>query len=208
MLSANEALERLRAGNRRFVNHVQIHDPATSDLRRHQLAAGQEPFAIIVGCSDSRVPAEQVFNQGLGDLFVIRIAGNIVSTTQIGSVEFAATSFVTPLVVVLGHSHCGAVRTTIDQLRQPKEDQSAGLRSIVDHIRPAVEPLLEAGPGHDTEALVAQAVRENIRVAVNDLQKGSAIIERLVEAGELMIVGAEYSLDTGIVDFFDQMPEI
>src|SRR5216117_529635 len=207
MISAPEALERLRDGNRRFVLDVRTGERITSQTRRNELAAGQEPFAIILGCSDSRVPAEIVFDQGLGDLFVIRVAGNIVAPSQVGSVEFAAERYGTRLVVVLGHSQCGAVLATIEELRQPALHQSAGLRAIVDRIRPAVEPLLATPLREQPEALVAHAVRANIRAAADHLRHGSAILERLVERDGLLMVGAEYCLRTGVVDFFDGVPE-
>jgi carbonic anhydrase len=171
-----------------------------------ELAAGQEPFAIILGCSDSRVPAEIVFDQGLGDLFVIRVAGNIVAPSQVGSVEFAAARFGTRLVVVLGHSQCGAVLATLEVLQQATESQSGNLRSIVDRIRPSVEALLATDLKGDPEALVRHAVRANIRVSANQLRHGSGILEQLIQDHELLIVGAEYSLETGIVHFFDGAP--
>ena len=203
MIDAREALGRLRDGNRRFAAHeIEAHalaDPA----RRAELVAGQEPFAIILGCSDSRVPAEIVFDQGLGDLFVIRIAGNIVASSQVGSVEFAAAKFGTRLVVVLGHSRCGAILATLEELQRPTENQSRGLRSIVDRVRPSVEALLKTELRHDLDALVQEAVRANIRASVNQLRHGSAILETLIQTEGLQVVGAEYSLETGIVDFFD-----
>lgn len=202
MLSASEALTRLREGNARFVSETRTSEGLTSENRRRELATGQEPFAIILGCSDSRVPAELVFDQGLGDLFVIRVAGNIVAPSQIGSVEFAAARFATPLVVVLGHTSCGAIVATIEELGRPSEDQSPNLRSIVDRIRPSVEPLMGARD-RDMPSLVSDAVRANIRASVEQLSRGSGIIEQLVADGGLMIVGAEYSLESGIVDFFD-----
>src|SRR3954465_3872888 len=141
MLSGLEALPHLKAGNRGFV--VNQTSPESIDhARRAALSAGQEPFAIILGCSDSRVPAELVFGQGFGDLFVIRVAGNIVAPSQVGSVEFAASRFGTRLVVVLGPTECGAIEATVEELRRPTTDQSPGQRSIVERIRPAVEPLL------------------------------------------------------------------
>jgi carbonic anhydrase len=206
MISPREALQRLRAGNRRFVTGVREGDALTNPARRLELAAGQEPFAIILGCSDSRVPAEIVFDQGLGDLFVIRIAGNVVAASQIGSVEFAAARFGTPLVVVLGHSQCGAVLATVEELTQPTAAQSRNLQSIVERIRPSVEALLSTELRHDPAALVAQAVRANVRAAANQLRHGSEVLERLVQQDGLLIVGAEYSLDTGVVDFFDGVP--
>jgi len=178
----------------------------TSETRRLELAAGQEPFAIILGCSDSRVPAEIVFDQGLGDLFVIRVAGNIVAPSQVGSVEFAAERFGTRLVVVVGHSKCGAILATIEELGRPSEDQSRNLRSIVDRIRPSVEALLATEVRHHPDALVRQAVRANIRVSANHLRHGSEVLEQLIQQDGLLVVGAEYSLETGVVDFFDGVP--
>jgi carbonic anhydrase len=207
MISAWEALERLREGNRRFVSDVPSSAALTSRTRRSELVAGQEPFAIILGCSDSRVPAEIVFDQGLGDLFVIRVAGNIVASSQVGSVEFAAARFGTPLVVVLGHSRCGAVLATLEELQQPKEDQSRNLRSIVDRVRPSVEALLATELRHDPDALVRQAVRANVRVSANHLRHGSELLEQMIRREELLVVGAEYSLEDGVVDFFDGVPE-
>jgi carbonic anhydrase len=204
---AIEALERLVDGNRRFVSAVQSTDPLTSQARRMELAAaGQNPFAIILGCSDSRVPAELVFDQGLGDLFVIRVAGNIVAASQVGSVEFAAERYGTPLVVVLGHSQCGAILATIEELQQPDASQSRNLRSIVDRVRPSVEPLLETDLVNHPEELVRKAVRANIRASANHLRHGSDVLEQLIQRNGLLVVGAEYSLETGVVEFFDGVP--
>jgi len=205
MITAREGLALLREGNQRFVSEASSRDSFES--RRLELAAGQEPFAAILGCSDSRVPVEIVFDQGLGDLFVIRVAGNIVAPSLIGSVEFAAEQFGTRLVVVLGHSRCGAIETTLEQLRRPVENQSRNLHSIVDFIRPAVEGLLTSGIHADHDTLVHEAVRANIRASVNHLRHGSDIIENLIQNAGLMVVGAEYSLETGVVDFFDNLPD-
>jgi carbonic anhydrase len=204
MISAHKALEHLRVGNRRFVSgDVRSHEALASPARRHALEAGQEPFAIILGCSDSRVPAEIVFDHGLGDLFVIRVAGNIVASSQVGSVEFAASRFGTRLVVVLGHSRCGAVLATLEELQRPTEHQSRHLRSIVERIRPSVETLLATDLRHDADALLRQSVRANIRASANQLRHGSEVLESLVQKDGLLVVGAEYSLETGVVDFFD-----
>ena len=203
MRSAQEVLDRLRAGNRRFVNDERSGDSLVSSARRRALVAGQEPLAIVLGCSDSRVPAEIVFDQGLGDLFVIRVAGNIVAPSQAGSVEFAAERFGTRLVVVLGHSECGAILATLEELRRPSHDQSRSLRSIVDRIRPSVEGLLAAEPGLPSDALVRRAVRANTSFSTNQLRTGSKVLEQLILNDGLLVVGAEYSLDTGIVEFFD-----
>ncbi len=205
MIPAREALALLQEGNRRFVSDITSRGAFESRTRRLELAAGQQPFAAILGCSDSRVPVEIVFDQGLGDLFVIRVAGNIVAPSQIGSVEFAAEQFGTRLVVVLGHSQCGAIQTTLQQLQRPIENQSRNLHSIVDLIRPSVEGLLATELKHDLEALAREAVRANIRASVRHLRHGSDIIEQLIQEAGLMVVGAEYSLQTGIVEFFEGM---
>jgi carbonic anhydrase len=206
MTTALEALARLRAGNHRFVAGTGAGHALASPARRDQLVDGQEPFAIILGCSDSRVPAELVFDQGLGDLFVIRIAGNIVAPSQIGSVEFAAERFGTPLVVVLGHSRCGAIVATLEEAVRPAQNQSPHLRSIVERVRPAVEPLLATELRHDHEALIGHAIRANVRLSANQLRHGSQILEQRIGRGELLVVGAEYSLATGAVEFFDGVP--
>jgi carbonic anhydrase len=207
MITAREAIQRLQEGNTRFTMNVRGPDAFLSQIHRADLQDNQHPFAIILGCADSRVPAEIVFDQGLGDLFVIRIAGNIVAPSGIGSVEFAASRFGTRLVVVLGHSRCGAVLATLEELRRPSETQSRNLRSIVDRVRPSVEGLLQAEPRPEMDVLVKEAVRANIRASVRNLRRGSEILEQLVQDGSLTIVGAEYSLDTGVVDFFDGVPE-
>ena len=205
MIGVPEALERLQTGNRRFVSGAQSKTSA-DPARRSELVAGQEPFAVVLGCSDSRVPVEIVFDQNLGDLFVIRVAGNIVAPSLVGSVEFAAEAFGTRLVVVLGHSGCGAVLATLEELKRPSENRSPNLRSIVDRIRPAVEPLMTKDK--DSDALVPEAVRANVRASVDGLRRGSGLLEDLIQREELLIIGAEYSLETGVVDFFEGLPEI
>lgn len=180
---------------------------ASTQGRRAALVAGQEPFAIILGCSDSRVPAELVFDQGFGDLFVIRVAGNVVAPSQVGSVEFAAARFGTRLVVVMGHSQCGAVTATLEELLGRATTESKNLRSIVDRVRPSVETLLEARKNTDEEELLREAVRANVRVSANHLRHGSELLENLIRSDGLLVVGAEYSLDTGVVTFFDGVPD-
>ena len=204
MIPATEALQALREGNQRFVSE-QRRDDGDTTARRRALAAQQEPFAIILGCSDARVPAEIVFDQGLGDLFVIRVAGNIVAPSQVGSVEFAAEAFHTRLVVVLGHSNCGAIHATLQQLARPWREQSRNLSSIVERIRPAVEGLLD-GQARDLAELEQRAVRANIRMSADHLRHGSEVLEQLIRKEGLLVVGAEYSLESGIVDFFDGVP--
>jgi carbonic anhydrase len=206
MISARQALQQLKEGNRRFTANERGADAFLNQARRAELTATQQPFAIILGCSDSRVPAEIVFDQGLGDLFVIRVAGNIVAPSQVGSVEFAAERFGTRLVVVLGHSRCGAILATLEELRRPRENQSRNLKSIVDRVRPSVEGLLETDLRRDMDALINQAVRLNIRASTNHLRHGSEILEQLIQDDGLMVVGAEYSLETGVVEFFDGVP--
>ncbi len=206
MLPAHDALERLREGNRRFVAGLQSVEAQLSRARRSDFLEGQAPFAVILGCSDSRVPVEMVFDQGLGDLFVIRVAGNVVAASQIGSVEFAAERFGTRLVVVLGHTRCGAVEATLEELQRPGGGQSRNLRSIVDRIRPAVEGLLETELRRDPEALSRRAVRANVRVSASSLRHGSEVLEQLIRKDGLLVVGAEYSLETGVVDFFEGVP--
>jgi len=193
-IPAREALTRLQEGNRRFV--ANIPGPAGRP------SGVQQPFAIILGCSDARVPAELVFSQGFGDLFVIRVAGNIVAPSQVGSVEFAAERFGTRLAVVLGHTQCGAVAATLEELRRPA-NQSPNLRAIVERIRPTIEPLLELPVAKDPEALAERAVRANVNASVNQLRHGSAILERLIEHEGLLIVGAEYHVEEGTVEFWD-----
>ncbi|WML91413.1 carbonic anhydrase [Thiothrix lacustris] len=202
-LSGQEALERLRAGNERFANNIRSNGTPMSQAERAALTEGQNPFAIILGCSDSRVPAELVFDQGFGSLFVIRVAGNIVAPSQVGSVEFAATQYNTRLVIVLGHTQCGAVSATLDELRNNLRSPSRNQRSIVERIAPAVATLMETPLRDDPEALMKHAVRANIRAATSHLRHGSEILENLIANENLLVVSAEYSLETGVVEFFD-----
>jgi carbonic anhydrase len=203
VISAPEALARLREGNRRFATDASAYSGAGYRARRLEIAPNQEPFAIMLGCSDSRVPAELVFDQGLGDLFVIRVAGNIVAPSQVGSVEFAAERTGARLVVVLGHSRCGAILATLEEIGRGSGDQSRNLRSIVERIRPVIEPLLVSQITTTDNALIRRAVRANVRASANHLRHGSEILERLIETDGLMVVGAEYCLETGVVEFFD-----
>jgi carbonic anhydrase len=205
MLDALEALTRLREGNRRFATN-RTATAALSSADRMALVSGQEPFAIVLGCSDSRVPAELVFDQGFGDLFVIRVAGNIVAPSQVGSVEFAASRFQTRLVVVMGHTQCGAITATLEELQGSATTQSRNLRSIVDRVRPAVAGQLARIGDADPDLLVREAVRANVRASVNQLHHGSELLERLIAETGLLIVGAEYSLETGVVEFFENVP--
>jgi carbonic anhydrase len=202
-LRAVQALQRLREGNARFVSHVMSIDTLARALRREDLAREQRPFAIILGCSDSRAPAELVFDQGLGDLFVIRVAGNVVSPSQVGSVEFAADRYGTRLVVVMGHTQCGAVEATLEVL-EGCAPASSNVMSIVERIRMSLETVREAGIVKDREALLRAAVRANVRVAADHLRHGSPVLERLIERDGLLVLGAEYDVESGRVDFFDE----
>jgi carbonic anhydrase len=206
IVTAAEALARLREGNRRFAANQTAASFLSNPARRAELIAGQEPFAVILGCSDSRVPAELVFDQGFGDLFVIRVAGNVVAPSQVGSVEFAASRYGTRLVVVMGHSQCGAVVATLEELQGHPSSQSRNLRSIVNRVRPSVETVFAARRNEDAQALLHDAVRANVRSSADHLRHGSELLERLIQRDGLVVVGAEYSLETGIVDFFDGCP--
>ena len=207
MTTALEALQRLREGNKRFVSRMRGLSSAGGAKLPPEMPKEQNPFAIILGCSDSRVPAELVFDQGLGDLFVVRVAGNIVAPSQVGSVEFAAETFGAQLVVVLGHTECGAILATLQQLQEPSENQSPNLKSIVDRIRPSVRSLLQTELRDDLDKLAAHAVRANVAMSVDHLRHGSAILEQLIQEESLLVIGAEYSLETGEVDFFDGVPD-
>jgi carbonic anhydrase len=203
-MPALEALARLREGNGRFMNNVCSLDALLSHTRRAELASSQQqPFAIVLGCSDSRVPAEIVFDQGLGDLFVIRVAGNIVAPSQVGSVEFGVERFGTRLVVVMGHTACSAIVATLEEIERPGGTSSRSLRSIVDRVRPSVEPLIGTELARDRAALLREAMRANVRVAADHLRHGSQMVEQLIQDDGLLVVGAEYNLETGAVEFFD-----
>ena len=200
-MTANEALQRLQQGNKRFVSGVRSVDSLVKKMQREDFVNRQAPFAIILGCSDSRVPAELVFDQGLGDLFVIRVAGNIVAPSQVGSVEFAVSQFGTTLVVVLGHSMCGAIKATLEEIKRPSDQTSSNVLSIVSRIRPSVELLLETDLHDDPEHLLKAAIRSNTLASTNSLRHGSQMLEQLILEDRLAIVAAEYSLETGVVEF-------
>jgi carbonic anhydrase len=213
-LDAAQALARLREGNRRFVDHVVSLEALLSHARREDHARAQRPFAVILGCSDSRAPAEFVFDQGLGDLFVIRVAGNIAAPSQIGSVEFAVARFDIRLVVVLGHSNCGAIQATLEAVDHPHE-VSPALHAIVDRIMPALGDIAHAHAGGDDhdhdhdhgddDALnrrAHDAMRANVRYTAARLRADSTYLDRMCDEQGLSIVGADYDLSSGVVDFF------
>ena len=200
------ALTRLREGNKRFIANVRGIDALLSQQRRAELVAQHQPFAIVFGCSDSRAPAEILFDQGLGDLFVIRVAGNIVAPSQIASVEFAAQRYGIPLVLLMGHTGCGAIEATLEAIARPQDESPHPLRSIVDRVRPAIEPLTHTELARDPLGLRHECVRANVRAGANHLRHGSPALERMVLEGQVSVVGAEYDLESGIVDFFDGVP--
>jgi len=204
IISAAQALERLREGNARFAQNLRSVESLTTNAQREALVKGQRPFAIILSCADSRVPSELVFDCGLGTLFVVRVAGNIVAPSIIGSIEFAAATFGTQLVAVVGHSHCGAVKAALDVARGVSTVPSENIADIVERVMPAVGELArEQAPEKE---LLARAVRTNVRMSVEQLRHGSRILEQLCRERRLFIVGGEYSLETGRVDFFDLGP--
>lgn len=203
MITAEEALKRLKDGNQRFASGNTDSEALRSNSRRAELVAGQEPFAIILGCSDSRVPAELVFDQGIGDLFVVRVAGNIAAPSQVASVEFCAEQFKTKLVVVLGHTNCGAVSATLNEIRNPSGELSDNLQSVVNKIQPSVETLLDTDLVDKPKDLLTAAGQANVRACVSYLQNDSSVLSQLAVNNGLQVIGAEYSLETGKVEFFD-----
>jgi carbonic anhydrase len=203
MITASQALESLKSGNLRYVDGKTQYSELVNTKRRTSLIEGQKPRVIILGCSDSRVPAEIIFDHGLGDLFVIRVAGNIVAPSQVGSIEFAVESYGTPLVVVLGHSHCGAIEATLNALKHPETVRTPNLNSIVSRIKPSVETLFETELSNKPEELAKFAVRANIRASVSHIRSSSPFLEQRVKSQQLQVVGAHYSLETGVVDFLE-----
>src|SRR3954464_11486886 len=199
-LAPDKALQRLVEGNRRFREAGGTSRARAWDGR--MAVEAQRPFAIVLGCSDSRTPVEILFDEGFGDLFVVRIAGNIVAPSVVGSIEFAASQFGTRLVVVMGHTGCGAVTATVKAIQTGLGSESKNIRAITDRIAPNVQHLV-----HGDKADVREAVRANVRASAHHLRHGSQILEELVLAGRLAVVGAEYDLESGAVDFFDGVPE-
>lgn len=199
-LSPADALAKLKEGNARFANNLRSMDSLASPARRASLVGGQRPFAIILSCSDSRVPSELVFDCGLGDLFVVRVAGNVVAPSIVGSIEFAASTFGTRLVAVVGHSHCGAVKAAVDFLQSGTPVPSPNIADIVERIVPAIR---ELGLNQSPAELSVRATRANVRKSVDQLKHGSNLLEEMACSGKLSIVGGEYDLETGRVDFFD-----
>jgi len=205
-LNGSEALKSLQEGNRRFTEDINGNDIETNSAQRSALVEKQEPIAIILGCADARVPAEIVFDQNLGDLFVVRVAGNIAKASQIGSIEYAVAHLGTRLIVVLGHSSCGAVAATVDAVVSSSPALSPGLDSLISTITPAVKTVMANNTNLDTETLIARSIQENVRNSVKELQANSEILKDILINDDLLILGAEYNLETGAVNFFDGMP--
>ncbi len=199
-MNAREALQALKDGNGRYVDELRRHGSGVDAGRRLHLTDGQNPLAVVIGCSDSRVPVEIIFDQGLGDLFVIRVAGNIVRTSQIESVEFAVAELGTPLVVVLGHEGCGAVTAAVEELRSDTPPLELRLPTLMESLRPVVEPLLEGGAPPPPE-FIDTVVRANVKHAVATLRESSPLVAGKEAAGDLLLVGAEYALGGGEVVF-------
>jgi carbonic anhydrase len=198
----SESLKRLIEGNTRFLQRNG--DPTARHWRADQADRVQGPFATVLGCSDSRTPVEIIFDQGLGDLFVIRVAGNIVAPSVTGSIEFAASQFGPRLVVVLGHSHCGAIGATVRAIQTGDNPESRNIRSITDRIAPHIAELVTSEAlADDKQRLLREATRANVRASADHLRHGSRILEDLVLAGRVVVVGAEYDIATGKVEFFD-----
>ncbi len=195
-----QALAKLKEGNQRFVHGETIHDIDSISSQRIEALQEQHPFAIVLGCSDSRVPAELVFDQGLGDLFVIRVAGNIAAPSQIGSIEYAVTHFGSRLVVVLGHADCGAIHATIEAINQPEDQLSDNIQSIVKRVRPVLRTLPDCPT---TGIQLEAAIKANVNNTVAAIIDSSAVIAERVQAGKLQVSGAYYHLKTGVVEFYD-----
>jgi carbonic anhydrase len=201
-LSHADALARLRAGNERFIANVRSIDSLSSQARRDALVSGQKPYAIVLSCSDSRAPAEHVFDCGLGELFSVRVAGNIAAPSIIGSVEFAASTFGTQLVVVMGHTQCGAVKAALDMVTKGGAPESQNVRDIVERITPSIAELASGRKNFDEE-LTLSATRSNVRATASHLRHGSRVLEQLIAEDKLRVVGGCYELESGRVDFFD-----
>ncbi len=203
-LSPRAAAQRLLEGNRRFCEGRPASEARafSADLAERP----QRPFAIILGCSDSRTPVEILFDQGFGDLFVVRIAGNVVAPSVVGSIEFAASQFGTRLVVVLGHTRCGAIAATARALHTGDGPASRNIRSIIDRIAPHIESAVRASASASDPALLREMMHINVRASADHLRHGSRLLEELVLAGRVAVLAADYELETGRVQFFDGLP--
>jgi carbonic anhydrase len=190
--TSDEAILRIREGNVRFVND-EVLNPNRSDERKIVQAKKQTPFVAIMGCSDSRVPSEIVFDQGLGDIFVVRTAGQVMADASIGSLEFATAVLGIKAIVVLGHEKCGAVNGALG-----KDPLPGKIEFLVDQIRPAITPYL------GDKSKLEEASHKNVEYQVKKLKESSEILRKAVEDGSIKIIGAMYNLSTGKVEFFDE----
>ena len=197
----SQVVQDLIAGNGRFLNGESLHSPHSSLRKLKEYAkSGQSPKAIVLCCSDSRAPVEMIFDQDIGDLFVIRVAGNVVAPSLVGSIEFATSAFGTNLVLVMGHTQCGAVTAALDHIENAQAISSENIHDIVSRIKPHILFLTQMQQKPRQEKL-ALAVEANVRASVSQLQHSSALIERLVQQGKIEIHGAVLNLATGQVDF-------
>jgi carbonic anhydrase len=194
IIAPAEAIARLKDGNSRYTNGNLQHPGQTTE-RRAELAKSQHPFAIIVSCSDSRVPPEIVFDQGIGDLFICRVAGNVINDESLGSIEYAVDHLGVRLILVLGHQRCGAVQAAKETIAA-KGKAFGHIESLVTAIKPAVEATVNG----DLDA----TIKANVKHVVDALRASTPILKPKVDADELKVVGATYSLDTGFVSFLDE----
>lgn len=200
-LPPEEGIRRLLEGNRRFLEQRAVEG---ARVFRPELAEqGQRPFAVVLGCSDSRTPVEILFDQGFGDLFVVRLAGHVVAPSVVGSIEFAVEQFGTRLVVVMGHTRCGAIAASVKALRSGDDPESRNLRAITDRIAPNLRGYLRAASGRPEEEVLRESMRLNVQASCDNLRHASRLLEDLVSAGRVQVVGAEYELETGRVNLLD-----
>ncbi len=199
--SPEEALRRLVEGNRRF--RLTGGPSAGRPWSKDHAEERQRPFAVILGCSDARTPVEILFDQGFGDLFVVRVAGNSASPTVVGSIEFAVSQFGIRLVVVMGHTHCGAIEATVRALETGEGPASKNIRAITDRITPHVRSLVRGDKAADG-AVLREAMRANVRAAADHLRHGSDLLEELVTSGRIAVACAEYEIETGAVALLDE----
>lgn len=192
-VTPEQALQWLKEGNARFVGK-KSERPHLSPERLRETSAGQHPFATVLSCSDSRVPVEHLFDRGIGDLFVIRVAGNVADTDEIGTAEYGAGHLGTPVILVLGHTKCGAVTAVVNG-----DKVGGSIPKLVDNIIPAVERAKAAKLEGD--ALILSAIKENVRQSMDDMVKNSQELAHLVHAGKVKVVGAVYHLEDGSVEW-------
>ncbi len=201
-MSPEEAVGKLKEGNERYAAGQPQHPRQTRERRALTAGQGEHPFATVLSCSDSRVPVELIFDQGIGDLFVVRVAGNVAATDEIGSIEYGVDHLATPVVVVLGHSQCGAVTAVVENAKLPPN-----IAKLVAPIKPAAAKAKAANPEAAKEALIAAAIKDNVRQAMEDLFQKSSFIRAQVQAKKTRVIGAFYDLDTGQVEWLGPHPD-